>query len=421
MSKAGKQLTVKRTAKLTEPGRYRDPETRGLYLQVAPGGTQSWLLRYELNGRERFHGLGSADDFSLKEARERARKARQLLSDGVDPVEHKRAEKAAAALVAAKRREAVTFAQAVTRYLEKKSPEWRSAKSVQMFRSRMTRFAFPVIGRLPVEEVDKRLVMRVLEPLWRSKPESASRLRHGIEAVLNWAAAHDLRPAGFNPAAWKGSLAELLPAPGKVRAAKPHAAMDYREVPSFVAELRQRGGITASALELTILTAARTGETLSATWDEFDLDAGLWTVPAARMKSNREHVVPLSKEAIKLLKALPVEDGNEFVFIGTRANAKSSLAKNSMLLLLDRMGRRGVTAHGFRSAFRTWAAERSALPDHIAELCLAHSIGGEVERTYKRTTLIEQRRLLMQQWAKFLAAPVVEGGEVVPLRKRKAV
>jgi integrase len=351
----------------------------------------------------------------VKEARERARKARLQILDGIDPIDTRRAEKAARALAAAKRQEAVTFIAATKGYLAKQSPEWRNPKSAQMFSSRMERFAWPVLGKVPVEQIDKTLVMKVLKPLWETRPESASRLRHGIEAVLTWAIAHDLRP-GPNPAAWVGNLDQLLPNPGKVRPSVPHAAMDYREVPAFMRELRERGGITAAALEFTILTAARTSETLLATWDEFDLEAGLWTIPAPRMKSHREHVVPLSDAAIALLRSLPRERGNEFVFIGTRSNAAGHLAKNSMPLLLDRMKCHGITVHGFRSSFRTWAAEQTAYPDHIAELALAHAISSGVEKAYKRTTRLAKRRKLMELWASYCSSVPAEG-EVVPIRK----
>lgn len=386
MTKPTKALTAKRMAGLT-PGRYRDREARGLYLQVGPTGTQSWLLRYELNGRERWHGLGSANDFSLREARERARKARQLLADGIDPVEAKRAAKTALALEAAKQQEAVTFAMATERYLAKQSPEWRNARTAPLFLSRMKRYAFPILGKLPVEEIDKKLLMTVLEPLWATKPNSGSRLRAGIENVLNWCIARDLRP-GPNPAEWSGNLAELLPKPGRVKPKVPFKAIDYREVPAFMLELRERDGVAAAALQFTILTAVRSAEARAARWDEIDLEAKLWSIPAERMKAARPHEVPLSDAAIELLRSLPTEEGNPYVFISAKPG--SHLQHTAMMLLLGRMKRNDITVHGMRSAFRTWAAERTAFPDYLAELCLAHTVGSEVERAYKRTSMLQK-------------------------------
>jgi integrase len=411
-----KALTTKRIAKLLkQPGRWKHHDGHGLFL-VGQDGRASWFLRYQTNYRERWHGLGPLHTVTLKEARERARKARLMLLDGQDPIDTRRAEKAARALEAAKRQEAMTFTAATKGYLAKQSPEWRNSKTAPMFISRMKRFAFPVLGNVPVEQVDKMLVLKTLKPLWETKPASASRLRHGIERVLTWAIAHDLR-AGPNPAAWVGNLDQLLPNPGKMRPSEPHAAMDYHEVPGFMRELRERRqGIVARALEFTILTAARTSETLLATWDEIDLDAKLWSIPASRMKSHRPHEVPLSDAAVALLRALPREKGNDFVFIGTRDNAASHLAKNGMALLLQRMKRHGVTTHGFRSAFRTWCAERTNFPDHIAELALAHAVDSGTVKAYKRTTLLARRRKLLDLWSAYCASVPAEG-QVVPIRK----
>jgi integrase len=413
VTRKSKRLTVKRIERLRSV-RGRHPDGNGLYLQVTDALVPSWLLRYQVSHRERWLGIGPLRLVGLAEARERARRAQLLILDGHDPINARRAERAARAVELAKQQEAVTFEAAARGYLAKHSPEWRGRRTAPSFVSRMKRYAWPTLGKLPVEAIDEKLVLKVIEPIWTTKTPTASRVREDIESVLDWAIARDLRP-GPNPAVWRGNLAELLPDPSKVKQTTSHPAMPYKEVPAFVAELRERGGVAANALLLTIICATRTSETLKATWAEVDFERRVWTIPAHRMKSHREHTVPLSDAACELLRSLPVEEGNPHLFIGSRANAGDALASSAMLLLLKRMKRIDVTPHGFRSSFRTWAAERSAFPDHIAELCLAHTVGSAVERTYKRTDLLEMRRRLLQAWAGFCASTPAEG-EVVPLR-----
>ena len=345
-------LTAKRIAKLKEPGRYRDPETRGLYLQVSRTGTKSWLLRYELKGRERFLGLGSLDTFSLKEARERARAARQKIADGIDPVDARRAERAAKAAEVAK---AMTFKEAARKYSEQNEPRWQNRKAAAQFLSTMEAYVFPVFGDVSVADVDTGLVLKALErehpdhpgkSIWLAIPETASRVRGRIENVLNWAKTRGYRD-GENPARWRGHLQNVLQ-PRKVRDVEHHPALPYDDVPEFMEALAKRDGVAARALEFTILTAARTGEVIGATWDEIDLEKEVWTVPAKRMKAGKEHRVPLSERAVEILQKLPHEDGNPFVFIGPRANGLSNMA---MASVLKRMERSDITVHGFRSVF----------------------------------------------------------------------
>ncbi len=410
-------LNAKRIAKLNEPGRYRDPETRGLYLQVGRTGTKSWLLRYQLNGSERFHGLGSLNDFSLKEARERARAARQKIADGIDPVEERRVKRAARAAEAAK---ALTFEEAARQYYMQNEPRWRNLKAAAQFLSTMEDYVFPVFGKVSVAQVDTGLVLKALEgehpkhpgkSIWMAIPETANRIRGRIENVLNWATTRGYRE-GENPARWRGHLQNVLPARGQIQRVEHHAAMHYADIPAFIAELSKREGVAAKALEFAILTAARTGEVIGATWDEIDLEGRMWTIPADRMKASKEHRVPLSDRAFEILRSLPREKDNPFIFIGARASSLSNMAMSSVL---KRMNRKNITVHGFRSTFRDWAAEMTSYQNHVVEQALAHTIGNAVERAYRRGDMFQKRTRLMTDWARFCATHK-PAGEVVPIR-----
>jgi integrase len=387
-------LNARRVATLKEPGRYGDGH--GLCLQITPRGAKSWLLRYERNGRERWMGLGPFHTVSLQEARERARKATLQLLDGRDPLETRRAERARVALEQAK---AVTFEEATTAYFNTHQAKWRNAKHRAQFLSTMSEYAFPKLGKLAVADVDLGSVLGVLEPIWGTKTETASRVRGRIEAVLDWATVRNLR-TGDNPARWRGHLEHVLPARARLAKPKHHAALAYSEVPALMAALKQRDGVAARALEFTILTAARTGEVIGAHWDEFDLEAKTWTVPAGRMKAAREHRVPLSDRAIEILTTIPTEKGNPFVFIGPKAGGLSNMA---MAAVLRRMDRAEITVHGFRSTFRDWAAETTAFPNHVVEMALAHVVGNKVEAAYRRGDLFEKRRKLMAEWGRYCA------------------
>lgn len=401
-------LTALRVAKAKRVGRYGDGQ--GLYLQVTNAGVKSWLLRFERNGRERWMGLGPLHTFSLKEARDRARKARQQLLDGIDPLDARKAERAAQALEAAR---ALTFDEATRQYFDQHERKWRNAKHRQQFLNTLATYAFPKIGRLSVAAIDTGLVLKCLEPIWHEKTETANRVRSRIESVLDWATVRGYRH-GDNPARWKGHLDNVLPARGQIQKTNHHAALPYADLPAFMTALKQREGVAARALEFTILTAARTGEVIGATWDEIDLTAKVWTVPAGRIKGGREHRVPLSDRAVAILKSLPCEDRNKFVFIGPRTGGLSNMA---MASVLDRMGCGDVTVHGFRSTFRDWAAESTGYPNHVVEMALAHVIGDKVEAAYRRGDLFDKRRKLMGDWAKFCATKPVIAADVIPLRK----
>lgn len=399
-------LTAKRVARLLrQPGRYSDG--RGLLLVVTNPRNARWVFRYQRDGRERWLGLGPTHLVSLADARRRAWDARRQLLDDIDPLAAKRAAQATAALAAAK---TMTFADAGKAYFLQHARAWKSKKHKAQFVSQLESYAVPVLGRLSVADIDTGLVLKVLEPIWPSKTQTASRVRAHIERVLDWAQVRGLR-SGDNPARWKGHLAEVLPAPKAIAKTKHHAALPYARVGQFLLELQERRGPAARALEFLILTAARTSEVIGARWDE--IDGNVWTVPAARMKMGKEHRVPLSERACKLLRNVYREAGNDFIFIGPKEGA--GISDMAMAMLMERM-KCDVTVHGFRSTFRDWAAERTSFPNHVVEMALAHAVAG-VEGAYRRGDLFAKRRQLMDAWAAYCAMPAA--GEVVPLRRSR--
>jgi integrase len=401
-------LTVRKVERLTTPGRYGDGQ--GLSLQISPTGVKSWLFRYERNGQEKWMGLGPIHTIKLKEARERARRARQLLLDGTDPRDAREADRAAKAVAAAR---AITFEAAARQYLIDNSGKWKNRKHAAQWTATLKAYVFPVLGPLPVSAIDTALILRCIRPIWQDKTETASRVRGRIQQVLDWATALGYR-TGDNPASW-ATIGKLLPARSQIAMAEHHAALPFDDLPEFMAALKQRDGSAAKALEFTILTAARTSETVGATWSEFNLRDKVWTVPANRIKGGKEHRVPLSDRALKILRDLPREDGSEFVFIGPRSGNLSNMA---MAALLKRMERTDITVHGFRSTFRDWAAERTATPNHVVEMALAHVVGNAVEAAYRRGDLFAKRVKLMDEWARFATTPA-RSADVVPLRGRR--
>jgi integrase len=402
-------LTQKRIEKLNTPGRYSDGH--GLYLQVQSRTNKSWLFRYTFAGRERFMGLGPLHTIDLEEARERARQARRALLDGADPLAVRSAEVAQRALEAAR---TITFEAAANAYYESHEASWKNAKHRQQFLNTLKTYVFPKIGKLPVADIDTGLVLKCIEPIWQGKTETANRTRGRIEAVLDWATVRGYRE-GDNPARWRGHLSEVLPARGKIQKTNHHAALPIDEVSAFMTALREQQGVAARALEFTILTAARTGETIGARWQEIDFANATWTVPAGRMKASKEHRVPLSKPALQLLRDVPREKNNPFVFIGPY---KAGLSNMAMAATLQRMGRNDITVHGFRSTFRTWAGERTAHPVQVIEQSLAHSIGSKVEQAYARGDLFAKRARLMAEWGRYCTSkPTEASASVVALRR----
>jgi integrase len=351
------------------------------------------LLRFMLNGRARAMGLGPLDLISLADARERAREARRKLLDGVDPIEARHGQRAQRRLDEAL---AVSFQDCGERYVAAHEAGWRGTGSGKQWRGSLAAYAYPHIGALPVAAIDTALVLKVIEPLWGTKTETASRLRGRIESILDWARVRGYR-TGENPARWRGHLAELLPSKRAIAKVKHHEAMPYADLPTFMMELRNQCGVAAKALEFLILTASRTSEATKATWSEIDVAAKLWTVPAARMKAGKEHRVPLSNRAIKLLNDMP-RDNSNYVFIGARAGIH--IGRDAILTLVHEL-RPGFVAQGFRSSFRDWAAEQTNFPNHVIEMALAHTIGDKVEAAYRRGDLFEKRRELMAEWSNY--------------------
>jgi len=372
----------------------------GLYLQVGEAsGTgkavpKSWIFRFKRGGSERWMGLGSTGDVSLEEAREAAARCRRQLKDGIDPLA---ARKATREQLAAEAAQAVTFKECTERYIEAHKPAWKNAKHRAQWKNTLATYAEPVLGALPVSAIGTSGVLEVLEPIWATRPETASRVRGRIEAVLDWATARGYRQ-GENPARWRRHLAQLLPPRAKVRKVEHHPALPYAELPGFMAELRAQEGTAARALEFLILTVARTGEVIGTQWPEIDAKAKAWTVPGDRMKAGRSHRVPLSARALEVVEAMRKHEG-EFLFPGGKP--KRPLSNMAMLALLKRMGRGDLTVHGFRSTFRDWAAERTNYPREVAEMALAHTISDKTEAAYLRGDLFEKRRRLMDEWARF--------------------
>jgi len=381
----------------------------GLWLQVTPGGA-SWVFRYRVDRRLREMGLGPLHTVTLAEARERALECRKSRLDGRDPIEERKAARMAARLDAAR---AMTFKACAEAYIKAHRAGWRNDKHAAQWPATLGAYVYPILGNLPVQAVDTGLVIKAVEPLWTGKTETASRVRGRIESVLDWATARGYRQ-GENPARWRGHLENLLPKRSKVRRVEHHAALAYAEMASFIAELRQQEGVAARALEFAILTAARTGEVIGARWDEFNIAERLWTIPAERMKAGKEHRVPLSDAALAIVETMRQTHQGDFVFPGGKTGRP--LSNMALLMLLRRIGRGDLTAHGFRSSFRDWAAERTTFPAEVAEMALAHTVADKVEAAYRRGDLFQKRRQVAEAWAKFCAAPPA-AGQVVPIRK----
>ncbi len=426
----------------TRPARIGDGD--GLYLQIAPAGGKSWLYRYTLGGKAREMGLGSvaltdkdeqAGGVTLARARDLAREAKAKLREGVDPINARlQAQREAAAAAKAAEARGHSFADVARDYIEAQAAGWSNAKHAAQWTTTLKTYAEPHLGKLKVAEVATADVLKVLQHdgLWTAKPETATRVRGRIEAVLDFAAVKGWRE-GANPARWRGHLAMLLPRRSKIAAVEHHAALAWQQAPAFLAALRGREGVAARALELAILCASRSGEVLGARWSEVDMDAALWTIPAARMKAKREHRVPLTPAALEVLHAvLPLRDAENasddpFIFPGQRQGRP--LSSMAMTMLLRKMKRPGakqpwtdpagevVTAHGFRSSFRDWAGEATHHPREVIEHALAHLLKDKAEASYARGTLFEKRRALMADWAAYLAKPAAK---VVTLRPKQA-
>ena len=402
------KLSAVAVQKAKEPGYYGDGG--GLWLQISKLGGKSWVFRFTLHGKAREMGLGPLHTISLAEARVKALHYRKAVADGRDPIGERQAEQARGKLEAAKTK---TFSECAKAYIEAHRAGWKNEKHGKQWTATLQTYAFPAIGTLPVAAIDTGLVMRVLEPIWYEKTETASRLRSRIESVLSWATVRGYRQ-GENPARWKNCLKELLPARNKVKAVKNHAALPYVEIGAFMADLRQRKGITPRALEFAILTAARSVEARGATWLEIDLQARIWTIPANRMKAGKEHRIPLSEEAVGLLEAMPHMEGSEYVFPAPRGGQLSDM---SLMEVLRRMEHGDVTQHGFRSSFKDWAGETTAYPREVIEQALAHKLKDKTEAAYQRGDMLAKRARLMTDWARYCSTVQKVSGNVVSINQ----
>lgn len=387
------KLSALAVSRLDKPGYHGDGG--GLYLQVSPSRSKSWIFRYTRAGKQHEMGLGSLNTIDLATARAKARECRQMLREGMDPLANRRASKTAHALNEAKQ---ITFDQCASAYIAAHRSSWKNVKHASQWENTLATYASPLIGSLPVAAVDTDLVVKVLSPIWIGKTETATRLRGRIECILDWATVSKFRE-GENPARWRGHLENLLANPNKIAPVKNHPALPWRDVGDFMSILRMRDGIAARAVEFAILTACRSGEVRGAMWGEIDLKGKLWTIPAERMKAGKEHRVPLSTSAITLLESM--ERIGDVVFSGRKQGTQ--LSDMSLTAVLRRMGYGDFTVHGFRSTFRDCCSEAAgnSFSREVCEHALAHSLPDKVEAAYRRGDLLEKRILLMQAWADY--------------------
>lgn len=396
MPKKAKELSALEVRNLSEPGTHFVGGVAGLVLKVKDTGAKSWVLRAIVGSKRRDYGLGGFPDVTLAAAREAARAARAKIKSGIDPIDEARQARSA---LKATQAAAITFQKAAEAYISAHKDGWRNEKHTKQWTATLTTYAYPAIGNLLVQDIGLPQVLTVLEPIWKTKTETASRLRGRIEQILDWATARGYRE-GLNPARWRGHLDKLLPKPSKVARVEHHDALPVSEVGTFMAALRKQESIGAKALELVILTAARSGEVRGARWSEVDLDNGLWVVPGHRMKAGKEHRVPLSDAAITLLRSIPRHAETDLIFVGAKGGQLSDMTLSAVI----RRMRAPCVPHGFRSTFRDWAAECTNYPSEMAEMALAHTISDKVEAAYRRGDLFEKRRKMMADWAAYCSA-----------------
>ncbi len=423
MAKQIDRLSALTVSRAKEKGYY--PDGGNLYLQVARGGAKTWIFRYMLNGKSREMGLGGVSSLTLADARAKAAECRKLLNEGIDPITARNTAHAKTQLEAAKSK---TFRECAEAYIEAHKAGWRNEKHIWQWGNSLSKFVYPFFDDISVQDVDVALVTKALEDIWKTKTETASRVRGRIEVILDWATARGYR-TGENPARWRGHLENLLPNRSKVQKVTHQPALPYDQIGDFMTTLKEQEGIAALAMAFTILTATRTSEVIGATWNEIDLQNKVWTIPANRIKAGREHRVPLSEPALRILKEMkkqhdlinPKNDKNKGNWVFSGHKYGNPLSNMAMLMLLKRMERKDITVHGFRSSFRDWAAEQTHFAREVAEMALAHAIGDKVEAAYRRGDLFEKRTQLMAAWARYCATPSAKakkGGKVVKLVKR---
>lgn len=408
MAKTTEKLKDLQIKKLTRQGSY--PDGKGLYLQISKSCAKSWFYRYEVDGKARKCGLGAYPDVLVKRARTKAAACRSLRDQGIDPIEHKRQQELAKELEKSKGK---TFKECALDFIESHKAGWKNRKHESQWRNTLETYAYPVIGKLSVQDVDVGHVLKILEPIWLTKTETATRVRQRIENVLDWAKVRKHR-TGENPAVWRGHLDKILPARDKVQKVNHHPAMPYADVPTYFRQLRKKETLAAKALAFTILTAARNSEAREAYWDEISLESKVRVIPYHRMKAKKEHSVPLSDEAMKILKEAKPFGSGVLVFAGQRKGRPISEGALRKLLKQDHPT---LTVHGFRTSFREWCAEMTSYPREIAEMSLAHGLKDKVEAAYQRSNLLEKRRKLMDAWCDYC----LNGNsvaDVIPLKKK---
>lgn len=411
MGRQAKDLAPVMLSKLDKPGLHFVGHVAGLALNVSKTGARSWILRATVGGKRRDMGLGSFPEITLARAKDIAREKREMVRNGIDPITARRQAQAA---LKAEQASFMTFEEAARQYIAAHEAGWRNPKHAMQWKRTLEKYAYPVIGTLHVRDASLDHILKILEPIWREKTETASRLRGRIESILDWARVRGSR-TGDNPARWKGNLDALLPARNKVAAVKHHAALDWHETPDFIQALRQQEGLAPKVLEFCILTACRSGEVRGAQWGEIDLKRAVWTIPASRMKAGKEHRVPLTTVAMNILNDLEPIKGCNYIFPNSREKPLSDMALSQVLRRMNKK----FTVHGFRSTFRDWAGESTAYPREVIEHALAHRLKDKAEAAYARGDLFTKRVGLMKAWSDFLSKPMPKSATVTPMIMRK--
>ncbi|MFK5914055.1 MAG: integrase arm-type DNA-binding domain-containing protein [Woeseiaceae bacterium] len=406
MAKQVDKLTALKVKNIKKAGWYADG--KGLYLQVSESGSKSWVYRYQVNGKEKRHGLGSLLGLSLVKARKAADYCRELRAQKIDPMEYKRKLAAEKLLEEA---QGITFKECAIAFIDSHKAGWKNPKHETYWRNTLNTYAYPVIGDLSVQAIDTGLVMKVIEPIWFTKTETASRVRQRVENILDWAKARGYR-SGENPALWRGHIERLLPKRSKVQKVKHFSAMPYIELPNYFRSLRKIDTLAAKALAFTILTASRTSEARGALKEEISEKEQVWNIPAERMKSGRPHRTPLSDECSKILEEAENYQKNSFVFPALK---KEKSISDAALLKLLKTTHPELTVHGFRSTFRDWCAEMTSYPRELAESALAHTLKDQTEAAYQRGDMLEKRRKLMEAWSDYCLNGK-QSGDVIPTK-----
>lgn len=398
MPKIAKELSALEVSRLKVPGFISVGTPPGLSLQITPTGARSWILRVKVGSKRRDMGLGAYPGVSLAEARKKAREAREAIEQGHDPI---LIRERAQSLLRAKQASIVTFETAARTYIKSKAPEWKGTKNLTQWTSSLENYAFPVIGKLHVQDINDAHILKILEPIWHEKTETAVRVRGRIENIIDWATAKKYR-TGENPARWRGHLDKLLPSPGKITPVKHFEAVAVDDVPAFYSALKKRIGTAARILEFTFLTVARSANSRGATWSEIDFDKALWTIQPEKMKAKKLHRVPLSEAAIRILLEQPRFEGCDLVFVSPRGKQFSDMAMTSVM---RRMGLEAVP-HGCRSTFTDWAADRTDYPVEMAKMAKGHPVSDATEAAYRRGVMLQKRYKMMEDWASFLSNPL---------------